>query len=888
MPALMRGGRLNKTQDLANELANERALRIRAEEANRVKDEFLGTLSHELRTPLNAITGWAHILQAGTLAPAEQARALDTILRNAQLQARLIEDLLDVSRIISGKLHLDLAPLDLHQVVDAAVQAATPAAEAKQLHLTVECASAAPDVSGDASRLLQVLGNLLHNSIKFCEPGGNITVRTQVSKRSVQLTVTDDGRGIAPEFLPLLFERFRQAGHPLARARGGGLGLGLAIARYLVEAHHGTIEAHSEGEGTGATFTITLPLQRSDAPASSPPPAAPTPTRQLCGAYVLVVDDDPDARDLLSVLLGREGAEVGLAASGAEARALIRVRHPDVIVCDVGMPEQDGHSFLRQLRASGEQAGTVVSRRSAGGYAAAARQPGETLAKRDNAKLMIDSKQTESAWLVERTKTGVPGLDALLRGGFVRGAIYLVMGRPGTGKTTLGNQLCFEHVKQGGRAAYMTLLAESHAAMLKNLHSMAFFDANLINNGLSYVGAYRALRDEKLRGLLEMVRRVIMDEKASLLIIDGISPARALADSDVALKEFVIELQMLGAMTNCTTILLANMTAQDANDPEHTMVDGLIELAFEQHRRRTLRTIEVLKFRGTRHLLGRHELQVSNEGVSIHPRLEDLVDGSAHPAGGSDQRLHTGVRELDTMLRGGLLRGTTSVALGFSGSGKTSLAMHFLNAGAEAGEPGVLFGFYESPERLLQGADHIGLPLRQYASEGQYSHVWQPSYEFGLDQLGARLFSEIERIGAKRVVIDSLDGFRQAAFDPARTIRFMTALLGELRVRNITTILTDETMKPSGPEMEMRVEGISALVENLFLLEYMTIGPKLRRLISIVKQRASMHETNAREFFLTGRGIEIAPDARSAAEVVAHSDEFSARHADQPQTPEGV
>jgi circadian clock protein KaiC len=264
------------------------------------------------------------------------------------------------------------------------------------------------------------------------------------------------------------------------------------------------------------------------------------------------------------------------------------------------------------------------------------------------------------------------------------------------------------------------------------------------------------------------------------------------------------------------------------------------------------------------------------------------LDGSERPAPASDQRASTGVRELDTMLRGGVLRGTTSVALGFSGSGKTTLGLHFLNAGAELGEPGILFGFYESPERIRQAGERIGLDLDQHADDGRFSHIWQPSYEFGLDRLGARLLDEIDRIGAKRVVIDSLDGFRQAAFDPTRTIRFTTALLGELRARKITTILTDETMKPSGPEMEMRVEGISALVENLLLLEYMTIGPKLRRLISIVKQRASAHETTAREFFLTARGIEVAPDARSAAEVVAHSEEFSARHNEKPRPPEGV
>ncbi|HEY0469690.1 MAG TPA: ATPase domain-containing protein [Polyangiaceae bacterium] len=500
----------------------------------------------------------------------------------------------------------------------------------------------------------------------------------------------------------------------------------------------------------------------------------------------------------------------------------------------------------------------------------------------------IGQSQSDDAWLVERTKTGVSGLDTLLRGGLVRGAIYLVMGRPGTGKTTLGNQLCFEHVKQGGRAAYMTLLAESHAAMLKNLHTMSFFDASVINDGLSYVGAYRALRDEKLRGLLDMVRRVILDEKATLLLIDGIAPARALAENDVALKEFVVELQMLSAMTNCTTILLANMTAADANDPEHTMVDGLIELAFEQFRRRTLRTIEVLKFRGTRHLLGRHELDIDSDGISVHPRLEDVADGSLRPASASDQRLQTGIRQLDLMLRGGVLRGTNSVALGFSGSGKTTLGLHFLNTGAHAGEAGLLFGFYESPHRIFQGGERVGLELRAHAARGLFSHVWQPSYEFGLDRLGARLLAEVERIGAKRVVIDSLDGFRQAAIDPARTIRFMTALLGELRLREITTILIDETRKPSGPEMEMRVEGISALVENLFLLEYMTVGPRMRRLISIVKQRASAHESTAREFFLTERGIEVAPDAASAAEVVAHTDDYAARHNDKPRSPEGV
>ena len=358
-----------KVRSLASQLAEERALRGRAEEANRIKDEFLGTLSHELRTPLNAIAGWAHILQAGTLAAPEQARAIETILRNAKLQARLIEDLLDVSRIISGKLRLDLSPLDLRHVVEAAVEAARPALDAKKLRLELELVHGAAEVSGDAERLQQVLGNLLHNSIKFCEPGGQIVLRLQRHERELVLQVQDDGKGISSEFLPLLFERFRQAGQPLARARGSGLGLGLAIARYLVEAHRGTVTAHSAGEGLGATLTVTLP--QLSQPASVPPEPEPPPSseRKLSGAYVLVIDDDPDARELLAILLAREGAEVALVASGSAARDLIRARHPDVILCDVGMPDEDGYTFMRLLRASGEAAGAFIPALALTGHA---------------------------------------------------------------------------------------------------------------------------------------------------------------------------------------------------------------------------------------------------------------------------------------------------------------------------------------------------------------------------------------------------------------------------------------------------------------------------------------------------------------------------------------
>ncbi len=360
-----------KLRSLAAQLADERALRVQAEDQNRIKDEFLGTLSHELRTPLNAITGWAHLLQSGNLGATDQARAVETIMRNAKLQARLIEDLLDVSRIISGKLRLDLSPLGLQRVVEAAVEDALPAANAKQLKVEVELATGAMEISGDAVRLQQVLGNLLNNSVKFCETGGHIRIGTAREGRRVLLTVTDDGHGIEAEFLPLLFERFRQAGHPVTRAKGSGLGLGLAIARYLVEAHGGSIKAESAGLGQGATFTISLPVLSSTRSAPPPTAAAQPASKQLSGAYILVVDDDPDARELLGMLLGREGAEVLLVSSGSAAREAIRSRHPDVIVCDVGMPDESGHDFMRRLRASGERAGAFIPAVALTGHAGA-------------------------------------------------------------------------------------------------------------------------------------------------------------------------------------------------------------------------------------------------------------------------------------------------------------------------------------------------------------------------------------------------------------------------------------------------------------------------------------------------------------------------------------
>jgi CheY-like chemotaxis protein len=331
-----------------------------AEEANRLKDEFLAVLSHELRTPLNAILGWARMLRAGTLSDADVPRALETIERNAHAQAQLIEDLLDVSRIVSGKLRLDMRPVDIGEVIEEAVDTVRPTADARGVTLTVVINHVGP-VSGDAHRLRQVIWNLLSNSIKFTPQGGRIDLRVDQAASMVRIMVSDSGQGIDPEFLPHVFDRFRQASSTPGQTRRKGLGLGLAIVRHLVEAHAGTVSAESDGIGKGATFTVEIPVMVGRTVLSTEPPHGYSPSTleanlSLAGIRVLVVDDDPDARDMLKVALEQYGATVRVATSAEEALADVALEYPDVLVSDIEMPDMNGYELVRHLRRSDNQA----------------------------------------------------------------------------------------------------------------------------------------------------------------------------------------------------------------------------------------------------------------------------------------------------------------------------------------------------------------------------------------------------------------------------------------------------------------------------------------------------------------------------------------------------
>lgn len=355
---------------VAEERARENLQRAiqRAEDASSLKDEFLATVSHELRTPLMAVLGWTHLLRSNNLDEAGEQRALETIERNARSQQQLIEDLLDVSRIITGKLRLEVRSINPAAFIAAAVESVRPAADAKDIRLEINSSADIGSISGDSSRLQQVVWNLLSNAIKFTPRGGEVKLTLDRTRSHVRIAVQDSGQGINADFLPYVFERFRQADMKTTRAHGG-LGLGLAIVRQIVELHGGTVKVTSEGEDQGSTFEVKLPVlpvyqnAQTSGVVSTTDPAPEVPVEgadDLAGLKILVVDDEADTCELLRALLTRCGAEVAAARSAAEAFELFRQVQPDVVVSDIGMPGEDGYELIRRLRAlPNDQGGNV-------------------------------------------------------------------------------------------------------------------------------------------------------------------------------------------------------------------------------------------------------------------------------------------------------------------------------------------------------------------------------------------------------------------------------------------------------------------------------------------------------------------------------------------------
>jgi len=357
-------------------LAREKNAREAAEQANRLKDDFLATISHELRNPLHAIVGWVALLQTGKLNAQESAHAIEAIQRGAQAQNRLINDLLDVSRIITGRLRLNVHPFELAEVINNTIEIVRPAAQAKKIKLDIQLERNEGPIAGDPDRLQQVFWNLLSNAVKFTPAGGHVQIVLKSVNSQAQVTVSDTGIGITPDLLPFVFDRFRQ-GDATSTRQAGGLGLGLAITRHLIELHGGTVLAESEGLGRGAAFTVRLPLvvadrsgareERAVAAASGPISLQGVPS--LSGLRILVVDDDSDSRDIIAIILGQANAEVRSAGDALQALKLMDEWEPDVLLSDIAMPQIDGYELIRRVRARPPQSGGNIAAAALTAYA---------------------------------------------------------------------------------------------------------------------------------------------------------------------------------------------------------------------------------------------------------------------------------------------------------------------------------------------------------------------------------------------------------------------------------------------------------------------------------------------------------------------------------------
>lgn len=469
---------------------------------------------------------------------------------------------------------------------------------------------------------------------------------------------------------------------------------------------------------------------------------------------------------------------------------------------------------------------------------------------------------------IERVPSGVPGLDTVLQGGFPRGGIHILQGVPGAGKTTLGNQICYHHAAEGGRALYVTLLSETHSRMLLHLGTMRFFDADRLPDQIAYISGFGALQHEGLPGLVTLLRREVAARKASVLVLDGLVAAEDRAASDTEFKTFIQELQTQAGLHGCTTFLLTTAKSQ-VLPPEHTMVDGIVELTDVRFGSRTERGLFVNKLRGSDYLPGRHPFRIGEEGLVVYPRVEAAFRRTTRPDEARSGRVSIGVEGLDAMLAGGLPEGTVTGVLGPSGIGKTVLGLHFL-CGASAAEPGMFFGFYETPPRLKQQAASLGLDLAGAVERGEVEILWQPQGENPQDALAHQLLDAVERRGVRRLFLDGIGGFIEASVEPGRLARFMAVLVNELRARGVNVLYTMETRDVVGPGIEVPVSGISSMVENLLALRYLEHQARSRRLVSVVKVRGSGFDPSLREFVIeNGRGIFLSGAFEGAEDLLS-------------------
>ncbi|WP_262982736.1 RAD55 family ATPase [Sphingobium sp. SCG-1] len=473
-----------------------------------------------------------------------------------------------------------------------------------------------------------------------------------------------------------------------------------------------------------------------------------------------------------------------------------------------------------------------------------------------------------------RGPTGIEGLDAILGGGFVRGGIAIIQGQPGAGKTILGNQICYNHVAAGGRALYVTLLAESHSRMLGHIGQLAFFDEGAIPDRIYYMSAFRVLEEEGLKGLLSVLRREVQRREAGVVVLDGLVAVEETAESPREFKKFIHELQTQATLADCTMFLLTSASAASLpRAAEHTMVDGVVEMQSELYGRRAERHLQVHKRRGGGFLRGQHAYRINDDGIVVFPRTEALFE---RPKGRQKldptDRLTTSIACLDEMIGGGIVRGSSTAVVGPTGIGKTIFGMHFLN-GCSAKEPGLFFGMHEMPEAIHAQAGNLGMLLPQHIDSGNVAVKWWPTTEGILDQVCADLLEAVRQHNVRRVFIDGIDGFTQIASDPARVSHVVTALSNELRALNVTTLWSVQVdlgyHEAATPLSGLALQGLSPIVENIIMMRHVELRSRLHRMMTVLKARLSPIDRSLRTFRIEKSGIVVDPDARNSEAILA-------------------
>ncbi|MBX3161784.1 MAG: hypothetical protein KF773_37830 [Deltaproteobacteria bacterium] len=468
----------------------------------------------------------------------------------------------------------------------------------------------------------------------------------------------------------------------------------------------------------------------------------------------------------------------------------------------------------------------------------------------------------------QRAETGIPGLDTVLEGGLIRGSVYLIRGAPGSGKTILANQIGFHTAALGGRATYVTLLAEANDQMIAHLSRLRFFRPELVGSKVSYLSLFKILEERGLAGLLQTMREIGATRGAQLIVVDGLVAAEDFAKSPQQFKAFVHDLHMVATMSGATVLLLTTQRSLNL-DTEQTVVDGVIDLTEDMYEMRALRYLRVRKMRGTNALRGKHLLSITDEGIVVRPRIEKQCERDQREVLAPDphRRKRFGIPQLDRMLGGGPPELSTTMIAGPTGSGKTILGLHYLLEGARGGERGLFIGFHETPPELLAKSDRLGLGLRGAVNEGAIHLMWQRPVEGLLDLVAEQLLALVHAHHITRVCVDGVHTFSRTIDYPERLPEAVAAIKQQLLREGVTLVYTYETPQVHG-QLQLPPQDLPASAHNIIVQRHCEVRARTHHVISVLKMRDSGHDPRAYEFRIDEGGLHVDNTYDSAAELL--------------------